>query len=916
MTVTHALYQLLIGPLVLIFEYVFAYAESFFHSVGLSILAMSLVMNVLLLPLYNRADAIQDQERAQQKKLSAWVTHIKKTFSGNERFMMLQTYYRQNGYKPLYALRGSLPLLLEVPFFIAAYRFLSTMPALREASFGPISDLGAPDGLLTLAGVSVNVLPILMTAINLISGAIYTRGLPLKDKLQLYGMALVFLVLLYDSPAGLVVYWTMNNLFSLLKNLFNRLPHKKTVGKWALGLLGAVLLGLGCVVNLTWRRRILVLVLGLGCLLPALLPLVRRSPRTVAEKEKPGYALFFGGCLFLTLLTGLLIPSAVIASSPMEFVYIKAYRSPLVHVLSTLLLSGGLFLAWFGLFYFLAGPGTKRVLTWLVWVGSGVAVVNYMFFGTKLGTLSSELMYEIEPVFSAKEQLLNLGVIAALVAAMSLLWKKKPLLRVAYIALVIAAVGMSGANLVKIHGALPEIHQAVEAYRVELEQGRSARIPLSTKGKNVVVLMMDRAIGSYIPYLFAEKPELEAQFAGFTYYPNTLSYGISTNFCTPNLFGGYEYTPEELNARDQESLAEKHNEAIRVMPVLFADHDFDVTVCDPPYAGYEWIPDLSIYDDYPQIHAYNTEQGQFNDAPVEAQASRMNRIWERNFFLYSLMKSSPYVLQGAVYQHGTYFVSDRSLSSQVMTDLTHSEGTNEAFYNSYSVLKALPEITDITDSDRNTFLMMENGTTHEPMLLQEPDYVPADYVDNTQYDKDHADRFTLDGRTMRMEEPTQVIHYQTNMAALLQLGQWLDYLRENGVYDNTRIIIVADHGKFLKQFDDYLFGTGNFEDIMCFNPLLMVKDFQSQTFTVDRRRMTTADVPTLATADVIAQPRNPFTGKPINSDAKDAAELHVFGSFLFRIDENNGNTFIPGPWYAVRGEDILDRDNWAYLGEG
>ena len=77
--------------------------------------------------------------------------------------MMLQTYYRQNDYSPTNALRGSVSLLLEIPFFMAAYQFLSHLELLQGVGFGPIADLGAPDQLLTLFGHSVNLLPILMT---------------------------------------------------------------------------------------------------------------------------------------------------------------------------------------------------------------------------------------------------------------------------------------------------------------------------------------------------------------------------------------------------------------------------------------------------------------------------------------------------------------------------------------------------------------------------------------------------------------------------------------------------------------------------------------------------------------------------------------------------------------------------------
>ena len=119
--------------------------------------------------------------------------------------------------------------------------------------------------------------------------------------------------------------------------------------------------------------------------------------------------------------------------------------------------------------------------------------------------------------------------------------------------------------------------------------------------------MLDRAMGQYVPYIFNEKPELKEQFSGFTYYSNVISFGGQTNFGAPALFGGYEYTPYEMNKRSSESLMSKHNEALKVMPVLFDQNDFNVTVCDPPYANYQWIPDLSIYDEYPEINKYITK---------------------------------------------------------------------------------------------------------------------------------------------------------------------------------------------------------------------------------------------------------------------------------------------------------------------
>ena len=187
---------------------------------GLAIIGVSVGVTLFCLPLYAVAEKWQQRERDIQQKLKPKVDKIKKVFKGDEQYMILSTYYRQNNYHPIYALRSSFGLLIQIPFFIAAYNFLSHLQSLNGVSFLFIKDLGTPDGLIKIGNFSINFLPILMTLINCIAGAVYTKGLPVKEKLQLYGMALVFLVLLYTSPAGLVLYWTMNNVFSLVKNIY------------------------------------------------------------------------------------------------------------------------------------------------------------------------------------------------------------------------------------------------------------------------------------------------------------------------------------------------------------------------------------------------------------------------------------------------------------------------------------------------------------------------------------------------------------------------------------------------------------------------------------------------------------------------------------------------------------------------
>ena len=942
MSVGTILYSLLISPLRLLFEIVFSFANKLTHQPGLSIIVLSLAINLLVLPLYRRSDAMQEEERRMQAKLQRGVAHIKKVFRGDERMLMLQTYYRQNHYKPTYVLRGATSLLLEIPFFMAAYSFLSDLAILSGVSFGPIADLSRPDALLTLFGMQVNLLPIVMTLVNCVSTAIFTKDYPAKTKVQLYGMAAFFLVFLYDSPAGLVFYWTLNNVFSLVKTIFYRLKNPKRVICALASVTGLAILAVAFA-RFEGKNQAFLLVLGALLQGPLALKLLARSglarpAQQVEGNYAPDRRLFLFSALFLAVLLGALIPSSVIKASPLEFISRMSFYHPLWYIVSALCLSAGSCVIWFSVFYWLASPRGRVFFERALFVLCGVAIVDYLFFGQNLGLLSPVLQYEKPMSFQPSETVINVlavAVTAAVLYGAVRKWKRAA----AEIVLVsfLAVTGMSVLNMASIG-------QQVEGYlqaQSEVDEDE-IKIPLSKNGQNVVVLMLDRAAGHMLPYLMDEKPEMAAQYDGFTYYSNVVSYGKHTNLAAPALFGGYEYTPVEMNRRDAEQLRLKHNEALRVLPVMFLNEGSEVTVFDPPYANYSWTSDLSIYNDYPQIRKANT-MGAFNGSLAEAGTLSANaEKLTRSFFCFSLMKAAPVMLQKAIYEDGNYrrmlsveeqaevdsFDSYPVYSAQRTDTLYAAEGLYTEFLDSYTVLMHLSDMTEITDGDEGTFLMMANDTAHSPTLLQEPDYIPAQSVDNTAYyQEDNAGRFTHDGKTMIMDNYRAIQHYHVNMAALLQLGKWFDYLRENDVYDNTRIILASDHGIEMIVFDERLelgnlpelsisIDGGEERDISCFFPLLMVKDFDAAgPLRESTEFMTNADVPALAVEGVIESPTNPFTGKRIESPEKAGRKVYVSGSAWWDVNDNCGNVFLPDQWYSVH-DDLWNAENWSDEGTG
>lgn len=845
------LYNLTIMPIQILVEMTYSLMSRLLDNKGLAIIAVSLVIQTLILPLYKRSDALQEEERKKQASMKPWVTHIKKTFKGDERFMMLNTYYRQNDYKPYYALKSSFSILLQIPFFMAAYNCLSHLDELREVSFWIIDDLGAADGLLYINGNYVNLLPIAMTVINILSGIIYTKGLPIKSKVQVYGLAAVFLVLLYNSPSGLVLYWTMNNIYSLMKNAFTKLirfPKK--------------------------RKRA-----------------VFAKTKAKLSKLSIDRRLFVAEQLLLTMLLGLFIPCTILHASPTEFLVGGVSTAPLL--INTLAVYAGIFFVWFSVFYYFMSENARKVFAILLFGLIGIALIDYMLFNGSYGRLSPLLVYEEIPVVSAREKRINLLIIVLAFLALCFLvkhWSK--ICRQLLLIGTFCFMAIFTVNAMQIHKEVALSKKSGERI------GDGAIFTFSREGKNVVVFMLDRAISGYIPYIMDECEEVKEQFSDFTYYPNTISYARCTNLATPALFGGYEYTPEAMNARADMLLKDKHNEALKVMPQLFANEGYEVTVCDPPYANYQWVPDVSIYDGMEHVSAYVTEGAYKADSMIEGQRE-YNKMQESNFVYYSMTKITPLFAQMYIYNMGSYCT----------TVGNPAEAMPDAFKKSYAALMSLKSMTGIVDDASNHFLMIQNSTTHEPILFSMPDYSIDTNLDWRQVLSEQPER-ALDGQRLSLPNREALVHYQTNLVALRALAQWIAFLKEQGVYDNTRIILVSDHGKGLNQYgrmDDFIELEAN-------AAVLLMKDFDSHGYQVSDEFMTIADVPAYAVDGLIEEPTNPYTGHRITKEDKFSNPVHVTSSGNWEIEKNCGNVFdtSDGVWYEVR-DNIFDQSNWKEL---
>lgn len=898
------LYTILVYPIEMIVEFVYSFFALGFSNVGLSIAAISVVVNLLALPLYNIAESLQKKERDERNRLQPGIKRIKETFKGDEQYMMLSTYYRQNNYHPAYALRSSVSLLIQVPFFIAAYHFLSNLQQLKGQSFAFIPNLGIPDGMLTLGGITFNALPILMTLINIIAGAIYTKGFPLRDKLQLYGMAGLFLVLLYQSPAGLVLYWTLNNLFSLIKNIFYKFKRPllafylvATIGTF--GLVNAMLLA---------HPRFLPserLILHAGSVFVAFLPLLvfvvnlayDRLLSGFAENKKQRDLLFIFSALLLFLLNGVVVPANLIVSSPIEFSFVGVVENPLSYVANTATVFFGLWVLWTSFVYTLSQKKMKAIISFLLSCFALMALANLFVFKGDYGLVSRLLEFD-NPALLDANRVYTVAPLAILLviglASLVLLRLRKAHYLTTLLTIVTLAAGTSGlVSCATIQRDFKD-HKRNVLEAEALSDGSAGIEPyfhLSKEGKNVVFLFLDKAFSYYFPIILNQFPELQKQYEGFVYYPNTVSFGGNTILGTPAMMGGYEYSLDALAARSSEKLVDKHNEATLVLPRLFLESGYSVTVTDPPNSNYKWTGDYTPFKPYPAIRVMK-QKGEFSAQYKEEFAEVLNSdkaydstIIKKRMPMFSILKTTFPIVRETLYKRGSYFLAFGN-----PPDL-------ELFLDAYSQLYFLGSLTDY-EAEGNTYTFIGNDATHEPAMLQAPLYEPQAVVTDIQTPLDAVPGI----------ERVDIQHYHINAAAMKQIGKWLAELQEAGVYDNTRIIIVADHGFTLNsdRFDKFPWDIRFYGS---FNPLMLFKDFGSTgEYRVDNSFMTNADAPLFAIDGLDVSSLNPFTGKDmkesVNKETVNVYTGHDHTDYVFKHDLSSS--------FSVH-DSLFEPTNWETL---
>jgi YidC/Oxa1 family membrane protein insertase len=949
--------QFIIEPLSNFIGFIFKTAYTVTDNYGFALIFLSFIVSIIIFPLQKLSDKLKLKDDREKARFNDLIDAVKSHYSGATAYYYTRYIHRIYHYHPIKSMRSLTGLLIQIPFFIGAYAFLSHYEPLSGSSFLFFTNLGAPDKLL----FGFNLLPVIMTIFNIMATNILLFGKPPKEKIQLYVIALIFFALLYNSPSGLVLYWTFNNLFSLLKTITEKLIKKepfinfswfKLFAKsfFTLRNIFTLLLFIVSLYFYTlfyYNKNIILYSLALFFALIMIVPALgtfRKSYRAKTNFTVIFTLILFFSLIFIIFAVSFFTPFNtfkslrfigsntasfgalfalffiyVLSSIPQiklfkrEDLYMVHRSKPLLN-LDFLILSAAVLSL-----LFLFAP-SSFIASDTGEIENGLAYIfKYYLPFFIVATLMSLLIYKILPktfkniisfifIFSLLNFTLHGFIFTGSFNAMnnfgfdnfSIPYRRRFFDVFIYIVIFVAVFWLFNLkNRLKLRVAasfilsLSVIVFIINTFTIMQAYQRSSFLtenPLentvhhfSKTQENLVVILIDRAVGGFVPTVFERHPQLKEAFSGFVYYPNTISYFTRTLGGLPLILGGYDYTYENREKHKNKTLAETEAEAFFTIPDNLKNSGYSVHFTNPnsPFLTKKLMNRFAE-----ENISVNFEKNDYLSLMENSEAvavvfgkSRENSL-RKMILAIGLFRLNGDFLRPLIYQGGRWFGTRNPAYDKFLA------GQREL-----SKLKALPYIS-ATDAKTATYRFVYNMTPHDPQGFtanaQMRD-INQSYTDLSLYDENDIAAF---------KTAENIVFYYGVEASLLTLADWFLWMKENNVYDNTKIIIVSDHGS-----SDIITELSNDKVINAFNALLLLKDFNN-TFPLktDPTFMTNADVPQL----ILSHLSHPVSasGKLLAEMAAEEKEKTIF---LYDIPWDSGKNKI-NQFVIINRHELKDKE--------
>lgn len=226
----------ILNPLETLLKWLLGLFYGLMPNYGLAIILVTLLVRAVLFPLTKKGS----EGTLRMQAMSPKIKELQDKYKDNPQKMNaeLAGLYKKEGYNPL---SGCLPQLLQLPIFLAMYNLFNNHFELRGAMFIPgwIPDLSLPETIWNFAPVKLPILgwsdlrllPFVYVGSQLLYGKVTQtpdQSNNSQMKMMLYFMPIMFFFILYNVPSGLLVYWIMSNVLSMVQQLvINRIMAAK-----------------------------------------------------------------------------------------------------------------------------------------------------------------------------------------------------------------------------------------------------------------------------------------------------------------------------------------------------------------------------------------------------------------------------------------------------------------------------------------------------------------------------------------------------------------------------------------------------------------------------------------------------------------------------------------------------------------
>lgn len=186
---------------------------------GVAIILMTLLVKLVLWPITRKST----ESMKRMQKIQPLVAELREKYKDKPDKLNRETMalYKEHKVNPM---AGCLPLLFQIPVFIALFTMLRSAVELRFAPFLWIRDLSEQEGLLAgVLPIPLNILPLIMTSMTVLQQKMTPQaGDPQQQKMMTL-MPIIFLVMFYSMPSALVLYWTTSQGAGIVAMMIGRL---------------------------------------------------------------------------------------------------------------------------------------------------------------------------------------------------------------------------------------------------------------------------------------------------------------------------------------------------------------------------------------------------------------------------------------------------------------------------------------------------------------------------------------------------------------------------------------------------------------------------------------------------------------------------------------------------------------------